>query len=490
MIRTIVHFQTKRRLVRVPGPQGADGPPAPNTTWDLLPGKPATFPPTIGAGSNQAVAGNDPRLADARTPTGAAGGVLAGTFPNPGFATPMATAADVVAAEESAKEYADTKVAALASTTFRDRGGLDCSANPNYPAAVGRDIWTVTGAGKIGGVDGPAVEIGDTLVAVNDSVSGNHATVGGNFRIGQTNIPGLSAVGVALGTLATPVGPRYIRINADGSVTVMTYGELKTALALEKADVGLSAVDNTSDADKPVSTAQATALAGKQDTLPAGSALQVLRRNAANTGWECADPSGGGSVDPDFGTYDDNFAQPFLSSKWYRRTVTNLCNLDRFPGELWIYSFATTTELIQDISPLTGDWEFTLAMRHLEESTTKYGGLILRDGSTAFTGKSIVFGNYQYDGGAGRLVQRQNNNAYVANPVQDGVAMATGSVRYHRVTKSGTNLLFYFSTDGVTWTLLLTEPLATHILTVAWVGIYVGNNPNASCVFSYFRKTA
>lgn len=34
-----------------------------------------------------------------------------------------------------------------------------------------------------------------------------------------------------------------------------------------KADVGLGNVDNTSDANKPVSTAQATALAGKQDNL-------------------------------------------------------------------------------------------------------------------------------------------------------------------------------------------------------------------------------
>ncbi|WP_457299178.1 hypothetical protein [Phyllobacterium sp. P5_D12] len=41
----------------------------------------------------------------------------------------------------------------------------------------------------------------------------------------------------------------------------------KTALSLVKADVGLGNVDNTTDANKPVSTAQAAALAGKQAAL-------------------------------------------------------------------------------------------------------------------------------------------------------------------------------------------------------------------------------
>jgi hypothetical protein len=50
---------------------------------------------------------------------------------------------------------------------------------------------------------------------------------------------------------------------ATGNVEVMTAAQAKTLLALTKNDVGLANVDNTSDVNKPVSTAQQTALNGK-----------------------------------------------------------------------------------------------------------------------------------------------------------------------------------------------------------------------------------
>jgi hypothetical protein len=54
-------------------------------------------------------------------------------------------------------------------------------------------------------------------------------------------------------------------IASDGSGWVKkTYAQFKTALSLVKGDVGLGNVDNTSDVNKPVSTAQQTALDGKQ----------------------------------------------------------------------------------------------------------------------------------------------------------------------------------------------------------------------------------
>lgn len=58
-----------------------------------------------------------------------------------------------------------------------------------------------------------------------------------------------------------------------GAWTGRSPAQLKTDLVLTKSDVGLSAVDNTSDVNKPVSTAQAAAIALKQDLPPAGDNL-------------------------------------------------------------------------------------------------------------------------------------------------------------------------------------------------------------------------
>lgn len=52
------------------------------------------------------------------------------------------------------------------------------------------------------------------------------------------------------------------------------------AVTLVKADVGLSAVDNTADADKPVSTATQTALNAKQATLVSGTNIKSINNES------------------------------------------------------------------------------------------------------------------------------------------------------------------------------------------------------------------
>lgn len=69
------------------------------------------------------------------------------------------------------------------------KGGIDCSANPNYPAADAGWTYKVTVAGKIGGASGITVEVGDTLMCTVDATaSGTQAGVGANWIILQTNL--------------------------------------------------------------------------------------------------------------------------------------------------------------------------------------------------------------------------------------------------------------------------------------------------------------
>lgn len=70
-------------------------------------------------------------------------------------------------------------------------------------------------------------------------------------------------------------------IASDGSGWIKkTYAQFKTALGLTKSDVGLSNVDNVSDADKPVSTATQTALDAKLDDSQKGAANGLAELDA------------------------------------------------------------------------------------------------------------------------------------------------------------------------------------------------------------------
>lgn len=87
------------------------------------------------------------------------------------------------------KSYVDGLIGSANALVYK--GTIDCSTNPNYPAADAGHLYVVSVAGKIGGVSGVEVEVGDMIICNTDgTVSGDQATVGTYWNIIQKNIVG------------------------------------------------------------------------------------------------------------------------------------------------------------------------------------------------------------------------------------------------------------------------------------------------------------
>lgn len=166
--------------------------------------------------------------------------------------TAMTANSDVkVASQKAVKTYVDGIIAAQDAMVFK--GVIDCSANPNYPAASRGWTYRVSVAGKIGGASGVNVEIGDILICLTDgTASGDQATVGSAWAVIQTNLDGAltaASLGVsveaydallaAIAALTTAAG-QFIRLSGVDTVvaqnivdTVSQSGGVPTGAIIE-----------------------------------------------------------------------------------------------------------------------------------------------------------------------------------------------------------------------------------------------------------------
>lgn len=139
-----------------------------------------------------------------------------------------------MAADSDVKVPTQRAVRTLVSATIvgvlKLIGDIDCSGNPNYPSAVKGSCYMVSVAGRVGGVSGKVVGIGDQVICKADNAGGSEASVGTSWFVLEANIPGMTTIGANLITLANPGAITFPRFNADNSVDALNAAAMLAAL--------------------------------------------------------------------------------------------------------------------------------------------------------------------------------------------------------------------------------------------------------------------
>lgn len=141
--------------------------------------------------------------------------------------TTLATNSDLrIPTQKAVKAYVDASVVGLLDF----KGSTNCSANPNYPAALKGDAYLVSAAGKIGGASGVSVDLGDMFIATADNAGGTQASVGTSWTIVEHNLTGALLASNNLSDL-TNISTARTNLGVEIGTNVQAFDATLTALA-------------------------------------------------------------------------------------------------------------------------------------------------------------------------------------------------------------------------------------------------------------------
>lgn len=113
------------------------------------------------------------------------------TEANPGISM-IASQAEVAGGINDAKFITPAKLASYVADKltglWEDKGLINASTNPNFPAGQVGDAYTISVAGKIGGVLGDDVQVRDVIYCTANNTGGDKAAVGNSWNIIQSNL--------------------------------------------------------------------------------------------------------------------------------------------------------------------------------------------------------------------------------------------------------------------------------------------------------------